>query len=205
VRDTVSQVAKTIFTLLGAEVKEVSIPLHTLGPAVWTAATRGSMSEFAVRGQMPGHLSYHPPPIKLRWPMDGEMFDLLTATNPAIPNLVLASTHLKAKFGDAPEAKAHRKIFELRAAYDKAFEEVDILITPCTPTVAMPHPKLKFTDGEGSSVMEKLNSSIGSTTNTCPFNDTGHPAISVPRGFAAPEFNGTETKFPIGMQMVARR
>lgn len=38
------------------------------------------------------------------------------------------------------EAKAHRMVFALRAAYDSALEHVDILITPCAPTVAMPHP-----------------------------------------------------------------
>ena len=205
VRDTVYQAAKDHFTAAGAIVKNVSVPMHSLGPAIWTAATRGSMSEFAVRGQMPGYLSYHPPHIKLRWPLDQEWFDLLTATNPAVPNLVLASKHLKSKFGDAPEAKAHRKIFELRAAYDEAFKEVDILVTPLAPTVAMPHPKLKFTDGQGSSVMDKLKLSIGSTSNTCPFNVTGHPAISVPCGFASPEVNGVDAKLPIGMQLVAKR
>lgn len=205
IRDRVYQAAKEHFTAAGAAVTDVSIPMHAIGPAIWTAATRGSMAEFAVRGQMPGYLSYHPPHIKLRWPLSQEWFDLLTATNPAVPNLVLASKHLKSKFGDAPEAKAHRKAFELRNAYDEAFKDVDILVTPCTPTVAMPHPKLKFTNGEGSSVMAKLNLSIGSTSNTCPFNVTGHPAISVPCGFALPEVNGVNAKLPIGMQLVAKR
>ena len=205
VRDRVHQAAKDRFTAAGATVIEVSIPMHSLGPAIWTAATRGSMSEFAVRGQMPGYLSYHPPHLKLRWPLDQEWFDLLTSTNPAVPNLVLASSHLKSKFGEAPEAKAHRKVFELRAAYDEAFREVDVLVTPCTPTVAMPHPKLKFTDGQGSSVMEKLKLSIGSTSNTCPFNVTGHPAVSIPCGFASPEANGVEVRLPIGMQLISKR
>ena len=205
VRETVSQAAKACFSAAGAEVKEVSIPMHTLGPAIWTASTRGSMAEFAVSGQMPGYLSYHPPHIKLRWPMDQEMFDLLTATNPAVPNLVLASKHVKSKFGNAPEAKAHRKVFELRAAYDKAFEDFDILVTPCTPAVAMPHPKLKFIHESGSSVMDKLSLSVGSTSNTCPFNVTGHPAISVPCGFAKVEVNGSDSRLPIGMQLVAKR
>ena len=205
IRDRVYQTAMMNFTAAGAGVMDVSVPMHALGPAIWTAATRGSMAEFAVRGQMPGYLSYHAPHIKLRWPLNQEWFDLLTATNPAIPNLVLASKHLKSKFGDAPEAKAHRKAFELRDAYDEAFKDVDILVTPCTPTVAMPHPKLKSTDSEGSSVMDKLNLSIGSTSNTCPFNVTGHPAISVPCGFALPQVNGVNAKLPIGMQLVARR
>ena len=157
------------------------------------------MSDFAFKGQVPGHLSYAPPHLKPRWPMDQEMYDLLTATNPAVVNVTISGTHLKSKFGNYAEAKAHRKVFELRAAYDAAFQDVDILVTPTVPTVAMPLP------GEGSSVMDKLNLSIGSTSNTCPFNVTGHPAISVPCGYLAPEGNGIDARLPVGMQLVARR
>jgi amidase len=205
VRDTVRTAAVDFFSKAGMQVNSVSIPMHSLGPAIWTAATRASMADFAFRGQVPGHLSYAPPHIQTRWPPDQEMFDLLTATNPAVVNVALSGPALKSKFGAHAEAKAHRKIYELRAAYDKAFEEYDILVTPTVPTVAMPHPKLKFTDGEGSSVMEKLSLSIGSTSNTCPFNATGHPAISVPCGFARPEQHPAAGELPVGMQLIARR
>jgi amidase len=205
VRDTVRTAATTLFSKACMHVSSVSVPMHSLGPAIWTAATRASMADFAFRGQVPGHLSYAPPHIQTRWPPDQEMFDLLTATNPAVVNVALSGPVLQSKFGARAEAKAHRKIYELRAAYDKAFEEYDILVTPTVPTVAMPHPKLKFTDGEGSSVMEKLSLSIGSTFNTCPFNATGHPAISVPCGFAAPESDPAAPELPVGMQLIARR
>lgn len=203
VRDIVKTAARDVFIAAGVTVSEVSIPMHSLGPVVWTAATRASMADFAFKGQVPGHLSYAPPHIQPQ-PMGQEAYDLLTATNPAVVNVAISGQHLKSKFGNHAEAKAHRKIFQLRAAYDAAFEEVDILITPTVPTVAMPLPKLKLMDGEGSSVMDKLNLSIGSTANTCPFNVTGHPAISIPCGFAAPA-NDISTTLPVGMQLVARR
>lgn len=197
--------AKDLFATTGAVVTEVSIPMHSLGPVIWTAATRASTADFAFKGQVPGHLAYAPPHIQPRWPMDQEMYDLLTATNPAIVNVAISGHHLKSKFGNYAEAKAHRKIFELRVAYDAAFEGVDILVTPTVPTVAMPLPKLKLIDGQGSSVIDKLNLSIGSTANTCPFNVTGHPAISIPCGFAAPETGGIDVKLPVGMQLIAKR
>lgn len=207
VRDTVYQAAQNHFTRAGAEVKDISIPMHAQGPTLWTAATRASMADVALAGEGTGYLSFNPPHIKPRWPMDQEFYDLLTATNPAIPNLVIASRHLKSKFGPYVQAKAQRKVYELRAAYDQAFEEVDVLVTPCTPTVAMPHPKMKLTDPDhqGSSVMDKLNLSVGSTSNTCPFNITGHPAISVPCGWATLEEEGIDVQLPVGMQLIARR
>lgn len=203
VRDIVKAAAMDVFAAAGVAVSEVSVPMHCLGPVIWTAATRASMADFAFKGQVPGHLSYAPSHIQPR-PMGQEAYDLLTATNPAVINVAISGHHLKSKYGNHAEAKAHRKIFELRAAYDAAFEEVDILITPTVPTVAMPLPKLKFTDGKGSSVIDKLNLSIGSTANTCPFNVTGHPAISIPCGFAAPA-DDNATRLPVGMQLVARR
>jgi amidase len=64
---------------------------------------------------------------------------------------------------------------------------------------------MKFADGEGLSVMDKLKLSIGSTNNTGLFNATGHSAMSMPCGFASPEVNDTEAKLPLGMQLVAKR
>jgi amidase len=206
VRDTVKAAATKFFSAAGAEVIDVSVPMHKLGAHVWTASTRASLSDFGFLGQMPGYLTFAPPHLQPRRPLDQEWYELLTATNPSAVNVAIAGSHLKKNFGPHPEAKAHRQVFKLRAAYDDALESVDILVTPTTSTVAMPHPKLKFIDGDpASSVMDKLKMSIGSSTNTCPFNVTGHPAISVPCGFAAPEDKSTDVKFPIGMQLIARR
>lgn len=202
VRETVLATANKTFTAAGATVSEISVPMHSLGPAIWTAATRASMADFAFKGQVPGHLSYAPAHLQPRWPMDTEMYQLLTATNPAVVNVAISGQHLKHKFGNYAEAKAHRKVFQLRAAYDAALEHVDVLITPTVPTVAMPLPKLQQ---PGASVMDKLNLSIGSTANTCPFNVTGHPAISVPCGSAPPETSGSDTALPVGMQLIAKR
>jgi amidase len=205
VRDTVLRSAKSCFTAAGAKVVEISIPMHGDGIFIWTAATRLSMSEWVCQGKTSGFLSFLPPHIQARWPPDQKMFDLLTATNPAIVNVMLSSPFLQDRFGPAVEAKAHRKAFELRAAYDQAFAQVDILVTPCAPTVAMPHPKMQAdAEGPAASVMEKLSVAVGVTTNTAPFNVTGHPALNVPCGFSQVS-NELESKLPIGMQLIGRR
>ncbi|KAJ5919538.1 hypothetical protein N7454_009373 [Penicillium verhagenii] len=204
VRDVVLEAARRCFTAAGAEVREISIPMHRQGALIWTASTRMSMSEWACQGKTSGFLSYLPPHIQARWPPDQRMYELLTATNPAAINMMLSGQFLKKHFGPTVEAKAHRRVFELRAAYDNALTEVDILVTPCAPTVAMPHPKMQFdSQGPGSSVMEKVSVAVGVTSNTAPFNVTGHPALNVPCGFGCD--GNQQVKLPIGMQLVGRR
>lgn len=205
VRDIVQESARKFFAAGGAEVVDVSVPLHLEGPEIWTAATRATMADWACASQTPGYLSYVSPHVSLRWPPDQEMYELLTATNPSIMNLIFSAAFLKEKWGPQVEAKAHRRVYELRAEYDKALREVDVLITPTAPTVAMPHPQLKTRDGIRTSIMEKAKVAVGIVGNTAPFNVTGHPAMSVPCGFGTYQDGEIEKLLPVGMQIIAKR
>ena len=95
-------------------------------------------------------------------------------------------------------------VFALRAAYDSALDHVDILVTPCAPTVAMPHPDPNGPDGGRASVLDRLGVAVGLTSNTCPFNVTGHPALNVPCGFSTTEGH-PDVLLPVGMQIVTSR
>ena len=204
VRDTVRQTARSYFEAAGVQVVDISVPMHREGPIIWTASTRPSMSEWLCQGNPSGHLSCLPPHIQPRWPPTQDMYELLTSSNPALVNIMFSERFAHRHFGPSIEAKAHRKAFELRAAYDSALEEVDVLITPCAPTVAMPHPPLKDDQGNDSTVLEKLKVAVGLTSNTCSFNVTGHPAMNVPCGFSTvPEH--PEVQLPVGMQIVGKR
>lgn len=187
-----------IFEAAGAEVVDVSIPFHAEGPTLWTASTRPSMSEFLCQGRAPGHLTFLPPHLQAQWPPTQKSFDLQSASTPGLVNIMLSGQFAHSHFGPSLEGKSHRKVFELRAAYDKVLEDVDVLVTPCAPNVAMPHPKPL------SRGLERLRSSIGVTNNTSPFNVTGHPALSVPCGTAA-TLEHPDIELPIGMQIIGRR
>lgn len=204
VRDTITRNATQYFGIVGCSVVEVSVPMHTEGPAIWTATTRPSMSSSLCQGKTLGNLAYQPAHTELKWPPSQHTYDDLTALNPGVTNIMLSellcSDHMKPSL----QAKATRKVFELREAYDRALDEVDVLVAPCTPTTAMPHPASSSEGGAEPRILRRLESAIGMTSNTCPFNVTGHPALSIPCG-SLPAKTAPETLLPIGMQIIGRR
>ncbi|KAM5344122.1 hypothetical protein ACJ41O_012659 [Fusarium nematophilum] len=204
VRNTVYDAATAFFKLADAEIVEVSVPLHIDGPSIWTASTRPSMSEWLCQGKASGYLSHLPPHIRPKWPPTQETYELLNSSNPAVINIMLSGKFVHDKYGPAVEAKAHRKVLELRAAYDHALGNVDVLITPCAPTIAMPHPHSESPHGGNATVLDRLKVAVGLTNNTCPFNVTGHPAISVPCG-RLPAPGHEEVQLPVGMQVIGKR
>ncbi|KAL4904090.1 hypothetical protein BDW74DRAFT_179180 [Aspergillus multicolor] len=202
VRDTVLQNAKEYFTAAGAEVLEVSVPMHREAPAIWTVAARTALADFGLASRPPGYLSYLPDHIDTQWPPTQEMFDHLTVGNPTIMNLIFSTDYLRQTFGTTVEFKAHRKVFELRAAYDAVLSEVDVLITPTVPTVAFEFPPSTKGGSELGDINERVKAAVGLSYNTCAFNVTGHPAMNVPCGFGG-EKEGK--RLPIGMQVVGKR
>ena len=203
VASVVSNAAKQCFADAGATVAEVSVPMHLLAPAIWTAATRTNMASLTVAGRTPDMLTHNLPHFKPHWPPNQEMYDILTHHNPAVINVLFGETWLNQRFGSEVQAKAHRHVLQLRAAYDKALEEFDLLITPTAPTVAPKHPDMRPESEGGSTLMEKIKLAVGSTNNTCPFNATGHPAMSVPCGWG----KSADGKgwLPVGMQIIGKR
>ena len=107
---------------------------------------------------------------------------------PEVKRRIMLGTYvLSAGYYDAYYLKAQQVRTLLRQDYDRAFERVDLVATPTTPTPA-------FTLGEKTSdpVQMYLNDIF-----TVSANLTGLPAISVPCGFS-------RSKLPIGLQLTGR-
>ncbi len=104
--------------------------------------------------------------------------------------LLLAAEVARRKHGFTPYFQGHAEGRALRAAYDTALEEVDVL---AMPTVAGPAGRLP--DPEAS-LQARFDAAVETTGNTAPFNLTGHPAITVPCGLAE--------GLPVGLMFVAR-
>lgn len=182
------------FTKLGATVKEISIPFHHHGPAVWTVAGREAIPRFFAN-RAPDSLSYTLPGLD-PLPVNQIFYDKMSHTNPAVLNVLMNSALVETKYGPSLTRKSHMHVHQLRAAYDAALADVDVLITPTTPTVGFKHPKER-------GVMDIALTAVGITLNTCPINITGHPALSMPCGWATtPDGEG---KLPVGMQVIAKR
>jgi amidase len=176
------------FERAGATVSTVSVPEHTtlaldclnlVSAAMWPTA-RDSMgrnwkghyqldlAEFYVKHRQE-RAALFPPEVKL-W-------------------LVMERMLLRAGDG-LYYARAQNAALTVRAAYDRALEDVDVLVMP---TVAARPPKLPPANVDFAT---SLKLSDGAALNTPQFDLTGHPALSVPCG----KLDG----LPIGMMIVGR-
>ena len=99
---------------------------------------------------------------------------------------MLGTYALSAGYYDAYYKKAQQVRTLIARDYDQAFESVDVLVGPTSPTVA-------FTIGD------KANDPLAMYLNdiyTVPGNLAGIPGVSIPCGFA----NG----LPIGLQILGK-
>ena len=106
---------------------------------------------------------------------------------PEVTRRVLLGTFvLSAGYVDAYYERAQRVRTLVRRDFERAFDEVDLLVTPTSPTAA-------FALG---SRLDNPVDMYGSDVCTLAANLAGLPAVSVPAGF-------TSEGLPIGMQMIA--
>ncbi|KAE9964934.1 hypothetical protein BLS_007973 [Venturia inaequalis] len=196
VKDTFLKAAEQ-FRVLGALVEEVSVPLHKRGPAIWTgisktggflAKTSGS---FGRRGYAMQDLN------SLMYPLKQENWDEAYVST---KNIYLNGAYAASAFPHLL-AKATNLSRNLRSAYDEALKKYDVLITPTLPYLATPHADPDATP------LGQIVTQVGLTANTCQFNQTGHPALTLPIGLLEIQegpLAGSGTKLPVGVQIVGR-
>ena len=177
------------FASLGATVEDISVPTHAQGFPVW-AAIRGDAACVTLL-EMNGAGINHEGLYVLSL-MDKAMAWRSRADDFAdtIKIASIFSKYTVQRYGGRYYGKAQNIRRRLRAAYDTALAAHDLLLLPTTPMKATPIPK------KGATPQEITRRSWEATGNTCPFNVTGHPAISLPCGM--------EDGRPIGMMLVGR-
>ncbi len=99
--------------------------------------------------------------------------------------IMLGSYALSAGYYDAYYLKASKVRTLIKGDFEKAFQEVDLILTPTTPT-----PPFKL----GEKLSDPLQMYL-SDIFTIPVNLAGLPALSLPVGL-------TENHLPVGMQII---
>ena len=179
------------FRDLGAEVSEISIPMHRDGIHVWNGIAIEGATELMVRGNSmgtnwQGHYSTSLLDVYGR----GRRLnaDDLSET---VKLTMLMGQYLRDAYGGRYYAKAQNLARRLRGAYDKALESVDLLLMPTLPLKATKIPE------PDASIEEIVARSLEMLPNTAPFDVSGHPAINVPCAVSE--------DLPIGMMLIGRK
>jgi amidase len=177
------------FATLGAEVKDVSVPMHMLGHPVWAGIRNDSavITLLEMNGAGLAHEGLYVTSLldaASRWRGRADEFaDTLKIA-------CMFSKYTLDRYGGHYYAKAQNLRRRLRAAYDAALADCDLLLLPTCVMKATPLP------GPDAGPEEITRRSWEPIRNTSPFNVTGHPAISIPCGM--------EDGRPIGLMLIAR-
>ncbi len=181
--------AAAVFGKLGAKVGEVSVPMHAMGPAIWSPIALEGATELMMKGNGFGTnwrglyvTSLIDAPSAWRHRAD-ELSDTLKLS------MLLGHYFVKHHRGHF-YAKAQNLSRKLRDAYDAALADFDVLVMPTLPLKATPLPPA---DAPREVSIQRAFEMI---SNTAPFDATGHPAMSVPCG----QSDG----LPIGLMLIGK-
>jgi amidase len=188
--DAANRAAADILARLGAEVREVSVPMHAIGAAIWTPIGVEGLTGTMMWGDGYGHsrqdlyvtslMDFHH-----RW---RDRADQMSETTKLFTML---GTYIRNHYGLRYYGKGVNLSRRLAAEYDRVLAECDLLLLPTVPLKATPLP------GPEASREEYVQRALEMIGNTAPFDITHHPAMSLPCGMG--------DGLPIGMMLVGRR
>lgn len=188
--DAANRAAADIFAEMGAEVRDISVPMHSIGAAIWTPIGVEGLTGTMMWGDGYGHsrqdlyvtslMDFHH-----RW---RERADQMSETTKLF---TMIGTYMRNHYGLRYYGKGVNLSRRLAADYDKVLDECDLLLLPTVPLKATPIP------GPDASREEYVQRALEMIGNTAPFDITHHPAMSIPCGMG--------DGLPIGMMLVGKR
>jgi amidase len=174
----------------GAVVEEVKIPMHLDGPHIWTGIILEGAAEMMIKGYGMGNNwpGYYTTSLQ-------EAFARGWRSRPddvseTVKLVLLLGEYMHRNYHNRYHAKAQNLRVLLRAAYDKVLGDYDIL---AMPTIPFPATEIPPPDAPREIYVD---AALNMQQNTCPFDVSGHPALTVPCG----KVNG----LPIGAMLVGR-
>ena len=187
--DDANRAAAEKFREMGATVDEISIPMHNMGPAIWTPIALEGLTNQMMKGNGMGTgweglyvtslLDYH---SNWRTRAD-ELSDTLKIS-------MMVGEYFQRHYRGHFYAKAQNLARKLREAYDQILGAYDLLLMPTTPMKAQPIP------APDAPLAEIIHRAFEMLNNTAPFDTTGHPAMAVPCGM--------NDGLPISMMLIGK-
>jgi aspartyl-tRNA(Asn)/glutamyl-tRNA(Gln) amidotransferase subunit A len=169
---------------LGAKTESVSLPHTEYGLAAYYVIGPAEASSNLAR--------YDGVKYGLRVPGARDLIDMYSRTRGAgfgaeVKRRVMLGTYaLSAGYYDAYYGKAQKVRTLVQRDFHKAFERVDVIVAPTTPTAA-------FKTGEKEDPLSMYLNDVF----TIPVNLAGLPGVSVPAGF-------TKAGLPVGLQVIGK-
>ena len=189
--DSAVRAAAARLETIGATVTDISIPQHIDGVAIWTAIAAEGATDLMIKGNGGG----------TNWQgyYATNMIEAYARGWRSRPNdlpdtvklVLFVGEYMQRSYHGRYYAKAQNLRRVLRQAYDDALSRYDILIMPTTPMKPQALP------AADCSREDSLDRALEMINNTCPFDASGHPAMSVPCGM----IDG----LPVGMMMIGRK
>ena len=177
------------FAGLGAEVSEISIPMHRDGVSLWGAIiSDGLWDTLRFNGLAMNTNGFNSPALEKY--MSGWQ-DKLAQFPVNLHMVLLLGKHLE-RYAGSYYARAKNHLPRLVGAYDDVLRDHDLLLLPTTLMQASRNP---VAGAEGTDD-EIIHVALNTALNTCQFDITGHPAMSLPCGLR----NG----LPVGLMLVGK-
>jgi amidase len=173
-----------------AKVTEVSVPMHRDGVHIWNAIAVEGATMLMVSGNSMG--------TNWKGHYTTSLLDFYARSRRVRANdlsetvklVVLLGQYMQDNYHGRYYAKAQNLARVLRESYDEALKGVDLLVMPTLPLKATPLP------AADAPREEYVARALEMIANTCPFDVTGHPAITVPAGMSS--------GLPVGMMLIGR-
>jgi amidase len=174
----------------GAAVEEVSVPMHLEGPHIWTGVILEGAAEMMIKGHGMGNNWSGYYTLSLQEAFARGWRSRPDDVSETVKLVLLLGEYMHRHYHNRYHAKAQNLRVLLRAAYDKALANCDVL---AMPTIPFPATEIPSPDAPREVYVD---AALNMQQNTCPFDVSGHPAFTVPCG----KVNG----LPVGIMLVGR-
>ena len=174
---------------LGAMVETVSIPMHSLGAAIWLPIAAEGATVQMMHGNGFG-FNWQGQYVVSLLDAHSAWRERADELSDSLKNTMLLGHYMTTRHRGRYYAKAQNLVRKLRRAYDDALARYDLLLMPTLPMTATPLP------AADASVSEVIQRAFEILPNTAPFDCTHHPSMSIPCG--------TVDGLPVGMMLTGK-